>query len=131
MSGREGYCSSSVSVLGPPVRLWAASALWGPTLRNTSLLRPFHTSTWQHSNESALDELEVEDDHSYEVERLLRWHYIGPNGKWTRRSKKEFLVLWRDYFIDHASWVLEDNFDYPKESPKTIERDQPIEDNTK
>ena len=40
---------------------------------HTSLLRPFQTSTWSTTQESALDELELEDDRSYDVEKLLRW----------------------------------------------------------
>ena len=39
---------------------------------HTSLLKPFRTSTWSTRTESALDDLELEeDDRSYEVERLL------------------------------------------------------------
>ena len=38
---------------------------------HTSLLRPFRTSTWSTPQESAVDELELEDDGSYKVEKLL------------------------------------------------------------
>ena len=38
---------------------------------HTSLVRPFRTSTWSTPQESAVDELELEDDGSYEVEKLL------------------------------------------------------------
>ena len=39
---------------------------------HTSLLQPFQTTTWTRSKESAMDELEQEeDDGSYEVEKLL------------------------------------------------------------
>ena len=72
--------------------------------------------------------MEVENDCSYEVERLLRWCYVGPNGKRTRQKKREFLVLWKDSLIDSTSWAHEDNFDYPEELTKMIERDQPTED---
>ena len=38
----------------------------------TSFLQLFQTSTWTISNESSMDELELEeDDRSYEVEKLL------------------------------------------------------------
>ena len=95
---------------------------------HTSLLRPFRTSTWTRSEESALEELEVEDDRSYEVEKLLRWRSVGPSGRRGRKRKREFLVLWKDYSIDDASWTHEDNFDYPEELEKMIDRDQPTED---
>lgn len=40
---------------------------------HTSLLRPFRTSTWSTRTESAMEDLELEeDDRSYEFERLLQ-----------------------------------------------------------
>ena len=92
---------------------------------HTSLLRPFRTSTWSTAQESAVDELELEDDRSYEVEKLLRWRWRGPSG---RRREKEFLVLWAGYSIDDASWTPASNFDYPEELRKMIDRDNPVED---
>ena len=45
---------------------------------HTTLLRPFQVSTWTRSQESAVEELELEeDDHSYEIEML---HGVGPIG---------------------------------------------------
>ena len=92
---------------------------------HTSLLRPFQTSTWSTTQESAVDELELEDDRSYDVEKLLRWRWSGPSG---RRRKKELLVLWAGYSIDDASWIPANNFDYPDELQKMIDRDNPVED---
>ena len=76
---------------------------------HTNLLPDFRTSAWRWSEESALDELEINHDRSYEVEKLLWWRYVGTSGKRTRRKKREFLVVWRDYSIDDASWTYEDN----------------------
>ena len=92
---------------------------------HTSLLRPFQTSTWSTTQESAVDELELEDDGSYDVEKLLRWRWSGLSG---RRRKKEFLVLWGGYPIDDASWIPANNFDYPDELQKMIDCDNPMED---
>ena len=72
-----------------------------------------------------MDELELEADRSYEVEKLLRWCWSGPSG---RRRKKEFLVFWVGYSIDDASWIPASNFDYPEELQKMIDRDNPVED---
>ena len=61
---------------------------------HTSLLRPFRTSSWQRSEEAALDEIQEQDERSYEVERLLQWRFFGPSNKRiTRSRKKEYLVL--------------------------------------
>ena len=72
-----------------------------------------------------MDELELEDDRSYQVEKLLRWRRSGPSGK---RRKKEFLLLWAGYSIDDASWIYASNYDYPEELRKIIDCDDPIED---
>ena len=74
-----------------------------------------------------MDELELEDDRSYEVEKPLRWRWSGPIRS---RRKKEFLVLWAGYSIDDASWIPASNFDYPEELQKMIDRDNSVEDTT-
>ena len=97
---------------------------------HTSLLRPFRTSSWQRSEKVALDEIQEEDERSYEVERLLRWRYVGPSDKRTTRSrKKEYLVLWKNFSLDDASWTHENHFDYPEELQKMIERNKSVNDN--
>ena len=91
---------------------------------HTSLLRPFQTSTWSTPQESAVDELELEDDRSYEVEKLLQWRWSGPSSKRVR----EYLVLWSGYsdrrcFMDPRPM----NFDYPEVLEEMVTRDQPVE----
>ena len=94
------------------------------------MLRPFRTSSWQRFEEAALDEIQEEDEHSYEVQRLLRWRDVRPNGKRiTRSRKKEILVLWKNFSQDDASWTHKNNFDYPEELQKMIDRDQLVNDN--
>ena len=93
---------------------------------HVSLLRPFRTSSWtQPTDPGQPEELEPEDDEPYEVEKLLRWRWTGPSS----RRQKEYLVLWKDYSIDDASWTPTENFTYPDELEKMIERDLPVEDN--
>ena len=77
---------------------------------HTSLLRPFKTSRWSNTEERAAAELEPEDDEPYEVEKLLRWRWTGPSG----RKHKEFLVLWKGFSIDDASWIPSSNFTYAR-----------------
>ena len=80
-----------------------------------SLLHPFWVSMWTLSQGSAIEDLELEEeDCSYENEKLLRWSWTGHSG---RRRKREFLIMWKHYFIDDASWIPESNFDYPTEIP--------------
>ena len=71
-----------------------------------------------------MDELELEDNRSYEVEKLLRWRWSGPS---TRRVR-EYLVLCSGYSIDDTSWIPAMNFDYPEVLEEMVTRDQPVED---
>ena len=92
---------------------------------HTSLLRPFRASGWTPTTVTGIeDEVETEDDEPYDVEKLLQWRWRGPS----QRRVKEYLVLWKDWSIDDASWVPEEHFDHPRELRKMIARDKPIED---
>ena len=91
-----------------------------------SLLRPFRTSQWtQPTQEGQIEDLEPEDDEPYEVEKLLRWRWARPSS----RRHKEYLVLWKDYSFDDATWTPEGNFTFPAELKKMIKRDRPVEGN--
>ena len=68
-----------------------------------------------------------EDDRSYEIEKILRWRYTGPS---RRKRKREFLILWKNYSIDDASWIPEHNFNNPEDIPMMMKRDNPVEDTT-
>ena len=92
---------------------------------HTNLLRPFRSSRWSTTEREIEDtDLEPEDDEPYEVEKLLQWRWAGPSG----RRFKEFLVLWKGWSIDDASWIPADNFTYARELKKMITRDKPTED---
>ena len=71
--------------------------------------------------------MELEDDErSYEIEKILRWRKIGPSTR--QKQRREFLILWKKYSIDDASWIPEDNFDNPEDIPMMMKRDNPVED---
>ena len=63
---------------------------------------------------------EVEEPY-WEVERILRW-------RWTKRGNKrmkEYLILWKNFSIDEASWVTQAQFIQPNMLTKFIEDDKP------
>ena len=66
--------------------------------------------------------LEEEDDQKvYEVEKFLRWRYR----KIQNRKKREFLVLWKGYPIEEASWIPEDNITYKDQLQEELDEDNP------
>ena len=74
-----------------------------------------------------MEEVELEEDErSYEIEKILRWRYTGPSRK--RKRPREFLILWKNYSLDDASWIPEANFDNPEDIPMMMKRDHPTED---
>ena len=69
---------------------------------HVSLSRPFRTSSWtQPTTSGQVEDIEPKDDKPYDVEKLLRWRWAGPSTK----RHKEYLVLWKDYSLDDASWT--------------------------
>ena len=66
--------------------------------------------------------LEEEDDQEvYEVEKYLRWRYR----KIQNRKKIEFLVLWKGYPIEEASWIPEDNITYKDQLQEELDEANP------
>ena len=45
----------------------------------------------------------------YETEKILRWRW-ATHPRHRRRCSREFLVLWRGYPLEEASWIPEENF---------------------
>ena len=74
-----------------------------------------------------MEDLELEEeDRSYEIEKILRWRYTGPTTR--RKRRREFLILWKHYSIDDASWIPENNFDNPEDVSMLMKRDNLTED---
>ena len=66
-------------------------------------------------------EEEEDDQEVYEVEKYLRWRYR----KIQNRKKREFLVLWKGYPIEEASWIPEDNITYKDQLQEELDEDNP------
>ena len=68
------------------------------------------------------DAPEVEEPY-WEIERLLRWRKIKRN----KKIIKEYVVLWKGFPVEEASWVQAEQFSHPEQIQKYIEEDQPLE----
>ena len=60
---------------------------------------------------------------------MLRNYCVGGGQVPVTKRHKEYLVLWKDYSLDDASWTPAENFTYQEELKKMIKRDKPVEDN--
>ena len=90
----------------------------------------FHVSLLKHWREDMYrrypapepTRVEEEDDQDvYEVEKFLRWRYR----KTQNRKKREFLVLWKGYPIEEASWIPEDNITYKDQLQEELDEGNP------
>ena len=88
------------------------------------LLKPFRRGEWTAASSSALPELDVEDDVQYEIERIIRWRYYRAGNQ----KKKEYLVVWKRYPIEDASWTPLEEARPAEHFRNMIRRDRPIED---
>ena len=69
------------------------------------------------------DAPDVEEPY-YEIERILRWRKVKRN----KNILKEYLVLWKGYPIEEASWVQAGQFSHPGQLKNYLEEDNPQEE---
>ena len=69
------------------------------------------------------DTPEVEEPF-WEIEKILRWRKVKRGNK----IIKEFLVLWKNFSVDEASWVTVSQFFKPELLNKFIQEDKPEEE---
>ena len=69
------------------------------------------------------DAPEVEEPY-YDIERILRWRKIKRN----KKIIKEYLVLWKEYPVEEATWVTPEQFVRPELLQPFIREDQPVEE---
>ena len=92
---------------------------------HVSLLKPWRTGVWERQEVEETPQIEeIVDDREYEIEKLLRWRYV----KVGNRRLKEFLILWKGYSLDEASWVREDEITPQSNVQIMIDQDQPVRD---
>ena len=94
-----------------------------PTFHVT-LLKAWQRGQWTQETAADPIELQAEGDDEFEIERLLRWRRVTVG----RRRIREFLILWRGWPLDDATWVREDDITPETTIQDLIDRDQPIED---
>ena len=91
---------------------------------HVSLLKDWKIATVQEDQTASQEDIPEVEEPYWEVERILRW-------RWTKKGNqqiKEYLILWKNFSIDEASWVTQAQFIQPKMLKNFIEDDKPCEE---
>ena len=92
---------------------------------HVSLLRTWKVADVHEDQPVSQDDIPAVEEPYWEIERLLRWRKIKRN----KKIIKEYLVLWKGFPMEEASWVQAEQFSYPEQIQQYIEEDQPLEQN--
>jgi len=91
---------------------------------HVSLLKQWRRGEWISATSTAPPELIQDDEEEYEIEKILRWRYYRAGNL----RKKEYLVVWKGYPVEDASWIPIEQARPAEHFKNMIARDQPVED---
>ena len=91
---------------------------------HVSLLKDWRTADLHEDQAVPADEVPDVEEPYYEIERILRWRKVKRN----KKILKEYLVLWKGYPIEEASWVQAGQFSHPGQLRNYLEEDNPQEE---
>ena len=89
-----------------------------------SLLKDWKTADLQEDQPAPTDDVPDVEEPYYDIERILRWRKV----KRGRKFLKEYLILWKGFPVEEASWVQADQFSHPDQLKKYLEEDKPQEE---
>ena len=90
---------------------------------HVSLLKKWNTASLQEDQPIPSDVPEIEEPY-YEIERILRWRKVKMN----KKIFKEYLILWKNYPVEEASWVQASQFSHPEQLKDYLKEDNPGEE---
>ena len=90
---------------------------------HVSLLKKWRGEDWTAEDGDPVPELQ-EDDEEFEIEKVIRWRYY----KTGNQQKREYLVVWRGYPVDDATWLPIEEIRPRENFERMIERDEPVQD---
>ena len=91
---------------------------------HVSLLKDWRTADLHEDQAVPADDVPDVEEPYYEIERILRWRKVKRN----KKILKEYLVLWKGYPIEEASWVQAGQFSHPGQLRNYLEEDNPQEE---
>ena len=60
----------------------------------------------------------------WEIEKILRWRKVKIN----KKIIKQYLVLWRGFPVNEATWITQDQFIRPELLRQFLQDDKPVEE---
>ena len=90
---------------------------------HVSLLKDWKIASLQENKPVPTDVLEVEEPY-YEIERILHWRKVKRN----KQILKEYLILWRGYPVEEASWIQASQFSHLDQLKDYLKEDNPEEE---
>ena len=90
---------------------------------HVSLLKDWKSATVQEDLVVSQDDAPEVEEPFWEIEKILRWRKIKRKNK----IEKEYLVLWRGFPIEDASWITEEQFVQPRLLKQFLKDDKPEE----
>ena len=91
---------------------------------HVSLLKNWRTANLQEDQPLPADAVPDVEETYYEIEKILWWQKIKINEK----IIKQYLVLWRGYPVEEASWVQASQFSHPEQLQDYLKEDNPDEE---
>ena len=87
------------------------------------LLKDWRTASLQEDQLVPMDVPNIEEPY-YDIERLLHWCKIKRN----KKIIKEYLILWKGYPVEEASWVQASQSSHPEQLKDYLKEDNPEEE---
>ena len=91
---------------------------------HVSLLRDWKSADVQEDLAVSQEDAPEVEEPFWEVEKILRWRKIKKN----KKIIKEYLVLWKGFPVEEATWVIPEQFIQPELLQQFIQEDKPVED---
>ena len=90
---------------------------------HVSLLRDWKAADVQEDQPVSREDAPDIEEPYWEIEKILRWRKIKRN----KKIIKEYLVLWKNFPVEEASWIQANQLSHPEQLQDYIKEDQPQE----
>ena len=91
---------------------------------HVSLLRDWKAADVHEDQPVSQDDAPEIEEPYWQIEKILQWRKIKRN----KKIIKEYLVLWRGFPIEEATWILLEQLIQPQLLQQFIREDQPFEE---